>query len=195
MKTLICNCNGTMPLDTAALLTALNPRKNSTLPGIPASTPNSTLTPSTSGQVEAHYTALCRREAPQFQRAAKSGEPLLVACTQETRLFLELNQNTEGAASIEERPIHFVNIREMAGWSAEAKQATPKIAALIKVASLPPPEPVPAVEYRSEGRCLVMGAPEACEQAARLFTGAIEVTMLLTGPSRVAGRGVGAAWV
>ena len=134
---------------------------------------------------------MCRREAPQFQRAAKSGEPLLVACTQETRLFLELNQNTEGAASIEERPIHFVNIREMAGWSAEAKQATPKIAALIKVASLPPPEPVPAVEYRSEGRCLVMGAPEACEQAARLFTGAIEVTMLLTGPSRVAGRGVG----
>ena len=134
---------------------------------------------------------MCRREAPHFQRAAKSGEPLLVACTQETRLFLELNQNTEGAASIEERPIHFVNIREMAGWSAEAKQATPKIAALIQAASLPPPEPVAAVEYRSEGRCLVLGAPEACEQAARLFGDAIEVTMLLTAPSRVVGRGVG----
>ncbi len=113
-----------------------------------------------------------------------------MACTQETRLFLELNENTEGAASIEERPIHFVNIREMAGWSAEAKQATPKIAALIAAASLPPPEPVPAVEYRSEGRLLVVGAPEACEQAAGLFSDAIEVTMLLTAPSRVAGRGV-----
>ena len=106
-------------------------------------------------------------------------------------MFLELNENTEGAASIEERPIHFVNIREMAGWSAEAKQATPKIAALIAAASLPPPEPVPAVEYRSEGRCLVVGAPEACEQAAALFGDAIEVTMLLTAPSRVAGRGMG----
>ena len=112
-----------------------------------------------------------------------------MACTQETRLFLELNQNTEGAASIEERPIHFVNIREMAGWSAEAKQATPKIAALIQAALLPPPEPVPAVEYRSEGRCLVVGAPEDCEDAARLFGDAIEVTMLLTAPSRAAGRG------
>ncbi len=112
-----------------------------------------------------------------------------MACTQETRLFLELNQNTEGAASIEERPIHFVNIREMAGWSAEAKQATPKIAALIEAAWLPPPDPVPAVEYRSEGRCLVVGAPEACEEAAGLFAGDIEVTMLLTAPSRVAGRG------
>ena len=133
---------------------------------------------------------MCRREAPHFQRAAKSGEPLLIACTQETRLFLELNQNTEGAAPIEERPIHFVNIREMAGWSAEAKQATPKIVALIQAASLPPPEPVAAVEYRSEGRCLVVGAPEACEQAARLFGDAIEVTILLTAPARVGGRDV-----
>ena len=113
-----------------------------------------------------------------------------MACTQETRLFLELNQNTEGAASIEERPIHFVNIREMAGWSAEAKQATPKIAALIQAASLPPPEPVAAVEYRSEGRCLVVGAPEACEQAAKLFGDAIEVTILLTAPARVGGRDI-----
>ena len=133
---------------------------------------------------------MCRREAPHFQRAAKSGEPLLVACTQETRLFLELNQNTEGAAPIEERPIHFVNIREMAGWSAEAKQATPKIVALIQAASLPPPEPVAAVEYRSEGRCLVVGAPEACEQAAMLFGDAIEVTILLTAPARAGGRDV-----
>ena len=186
MKTLICNCNGTMPLDTAALLNALNSPKNPSLSGIPVKA----ITAPTANGVEAHYTALCRREAPQFQRAAKSGEPLLVACTQETRLFLELNQNTEGAASIEERPIYFVNIREMAGWSAEAKQATPKIAALIQAASLPPPEPVAAVEYRSEGRCLVVGAPEACEQAAKLFGDAIEVTILLTAPARVGGRDV-----
>jgi ferredoxin len=133
---------------------------------------------------------LCRREAPHFQRAAKSGEPLLVACTQESRLFLELNEHTEGALSVEERPIHFVNIREMAGWSAEAKQATPKIAALIAAAKLPPPEPVPAVEYRSAGRCLVMGAPEACEQAAGLLGDGLEVTILATAPAQTRGAGI-----
>ena len=133
---------------------------------------------------------MCRREAPQFQRAAKTGEPLLIACTQESRLFLELNEQTEGALSIQERPIHFVNIREMAGWSAEAKQASPKIAALIAAAKLPPPEPVPAVEYRSEGRCLVMGSPEACEQAASLLGEGIEAIVLVTAPSRSASFGI-----
>ena len=202
MKTLICNCNGTMPLDTAALIKALVPASN--LPQnpnqrpLPGAVPTSTTptTPSSADPVEAHFTALCRREAPQFQRAAKSGEPLLVACTQESRLFLELNQHTEGAPTVEERPIHFVNIREMAGWAAEAKQATPKIAALIAAAKLPLPEPVPAVEYRSEGRCLVIGAPEACEQAAGLLGDGLEVTILVTAPSlsllAMGGNGTGA---
>ena len=37
-----------------------------------------------------HYT-LCRREAPAFQRALKGdGEAVVVACTQEQRLFGEL---------------------------------------------------------------------------------------------------------
>ena len=54
--------------------------------------------------LETVHTLLCRREAPAFQRAARasgdSGEELLVACTQEQRLFLELNEETEGAASV-----------------------------------------------------------------------------------------------
>ena len=73
-----------------------------------------------------------------FQRAAKAtgeaGEPLLVACTQERRLFAELNEHTEGAAPLDVRPIHFVNIRETGGWSRDAKSATPKIAALLAAA-------------------------------------------------------------
>ena len=77
------------------------------------------------------HSVLCRREAPAFQRAAKataaSGEELLVACTQEQRLFLELNDQTEGAARVSERPIRFVNIRETGGWSRDAGSATPKI--------------------------------------------------------------------
>mgnify|MGYP002150708584 CR=1 FL=1 len=57
--------------------------------------------------LETLHSALCRREAPAFQRAAQastaSGDTLLVACTQEQRLFLELNEQTEGAAQVDHR--------------------------------------------------------------------------------------------
>ncbi len=168
MKTLICNCNQTLPLDAPALKRAL------------AKTPGA----STDG-LDVIHTLLCRREAGHFQRAAKettaSGDELLVACTQERRLFLELNQETEGAAGVQERPIHFVNIREAAGWSSEGAQATPKIAALIAAAQLPAPDPVPTVAYRSQGRCLVIGAPEAAERAALMLGDTLDVSLLLAG--------------
>jgi ferredoxin len=135
------------------------------------------------------HTLLCRREAGAFQRAAKataaSGDELLVACTQEQRLFLELNDETEGSARIEERPIHFVNIRETAGWSRDARSspgAMPKIAALIAAAQLPPPEAVPTVSYKSAGRCLVLGAADVAERAAAALADKLDVSVLVTTP-------------
>ncbi len=125
------------------------------------------------------HTLLCRREAGAFQRAAKAGDDLLVACTQESRLFLELNEQTEGAPSVAERPIRFVDIREAGGWSRDAKQATPKLAALIAAAQLPDPEPVATVSYRSLGRVLVIGAADAAERAAALLADRLEVSVLL----------------
>jgi ferredoxin len=158
MKTLICNCNRTMPLDSALLTKALG-----------ATTPQTV------------HTTLCRREAPDFQRAAKSGDDLLVACTQESRLFLELNQQTVGAPSVAERPIRFVNIRETGGWSKDAANATPKIAALIAAAQLPDPEPVPTVPYKSAGRCVVIGDASAAERAASMLGASLQVSLLVTG--------------
>ncbi len=158
-----------MPLDGPALGRAL------------AKTPNA----SPEG-LETVHTLLCRREAGTFQRAAKdtgrSGDELLVACTQEQRLFLELNDETEGAASVQERPIRFVNIRETAGWSKDAKSATPKIAALIAAAQLPAPEPVPTVTYRSSGRCLVIGGADAASRAAQMLSDKLDVTLLVDRP-------------
>ena len=124
---------------------------------------------------------LCRREAPAFQRAARDGEELLVACTQERRLFLELAEQSAGAPSVEERPIRFVNIRETALWSRDAKAATPKVAALLAAAALPDPEPVPTVGYRSQGRCLVIGPGEAAERAATMLGSGIDCTLLVNG--------------
>ena len=118
MKTLICDCNKTMPLDGPALIQALTPSR----PGAPDAADG----------LDTVHSMLCRREAGAFQRAAKDGDDLLVACTQESRLFLELNAETDGAPGVAERPIRFVNIRETGGWSKDAKAATPKIAALIK---------------------------------------------------------------
>ncbi len=79
MTTLICNCNQTMPLNPKALGEALD--EDLTL-----------------------HTTLCRRDAPAFQKACRSGDDLVVACTQESRLFTELSEQTEGAVSLDVRP-------------------------------------------------------------------------------------------
>jgi ferredoxin len=158
MTTLICNCNQTMPLDPKALGQALDEDLNL-------------------------HTTLCRRDAPAFQKACRSRDDLVVACTQESRLFNELSAQTEGAVDLDVRPIRFVNIRETGGWGREAKQATPKMAALLAAARLPEPEPVPTVSYTSEGRLLIIGPLERAEALAALVSDALDVTLLPTGGS------------
>jgi ferredoxin len=162
MTTLICNCNKTMPLDGPSLVKALGPDAGAGLDTV-------------------HQT-LCRREAAAFQRAAKRGDELLVACTQESRLFLDLNEQTVGARSVAERPIRFVNIRETGGWSKDAALATPKIAALIAMARLPDADPVPTVDYRSDGRLLVIGPADRAARAASLLQDKLDVSLLIQGP-------------
>jgi heterodisulfide reductase subunit A-like polyferredoxin len=129
------------------------------------------------------HTTLCRREAGQFQKAVKTGETVVVACTQEKRLFSELAEQTEGAIS----PIRFVNIRETGGWGREAEHATPKMAALLAAARLPEPEPVPTVTYKSEGRVLIIGAIDAAERAASFLADAMQVTIFAQGAGEAGG--------
>ncbi|MEP6738755.1 MAG: 4Fe-4S dicluster domain-containing protein [Caldimonas sp.] len=162
MTTLICDCNRTMPLDGPALARALGPDAGAGL--------------------ETVHSLLCRREAGAFQRAAKDGTELLVACTQESRLFLELAAATEGAPGQDERPIRFVNIRESAGWSKDANAATAKIAALLAVARMPEPDPVPTVSYASAGRVLVIGEAGRAMRAAAMLADKLDVSVLLQRP-------------
>ena len=86
MTTLICNCNQTLPLQTQTLGRVL-------------------------GEDLKEHTLLCRREAGAFQRAVQGQDTVVVACTQEQRLFSELAEQTQGAVA----PIRFVNLRENAG--------------------------------------------------------------------------------
>mgnify|MGYP003557346304 FL=1 len=129
------------------------------------------------------HSTLCRRDAGAFQRAIQSGEPVVVACTQEQRLFADLGQQTEGALS----PIRFVNIRETGGWSRDAGKASPKIAALLAAAHLPEPAPVPTVTFKSAGRLLIIGALDAAEQAAALVADVLDVTLFTQGPGNAGG--------
>ena len=147
----LCSCNGTMPVDAAALARALD------LAGTPAV-----------------RTMLCQKELAAF--AGDAAGDVVVACTQEARLFGDVAE--EGGKT---QTIRFVNLRETGGWSAEANAATPKIAALLALAGLPEPAPVPRVAYRSEGRLLIVGPAEPALDWAKSLSAHLGVTVLVTG--------------
>ena len=105
-RCLVCDCEGTMPLDGGALARALG----------------------TAVEPVVHH-QLCRRQIDAVRAVAGGGEELLIGCTQEAPLFAE----TLGAAA---PAAAFVNIRERAGWSEEGARATPKIAALLAEAAV-----------------------------------------------------------
>jgi len=151
-KTLkLCNCNRTIPLDAKALAAALK-----------------------SGAAPTIHTELCRKESGAFQATLRDSD-VLVACTQEAPLFTELANLAESKSEL-----RFFNIREAAGWSAEGKQATPKIAALIAAAAMAEPEPVPRVDYASGGQVLVIGPSAAALDWAARLAGTLEPSVLIT---------------
>jgi heterodisulfide reductase subunit A-like polyferredoxin len=147
----LCSCNGTMPLDRDALARALS------LSGAPVV-----------------RSMLCQKELNAF--AGNAAGDVVVACTQEAALFGQVAE--EGGRA---RTIRFVNIRENGGWSAEAAQATPKIAALLAMAGLPEPEPVERVTYRSKGELLIVGPADAAFHWADALSAQLAVTVLAAG--------------
>jgi ferredoxin len=112
---------------------------------------------------------LCRAELERVRDAAASGEAITIACTQEAPLFVE----------IDDAAMTFVNIRETAGWSRDAKAAGPKIAALIAAAGEAMPD-VPAVNLTSTGSTLLYGKDERAIEAARLLQDHLAVTVLIS---------------
>lgn len=122
-----------------------------------------------------HY-ALCGRELPVVEADLAAGRELVLSCTQETTLFGAVAEAAGAAARV-----RFFNIRESAGWSAEAAAATPKLAALIAAAAtLPEPEPVPGVTISAGRSLLIVGeAGAALGWAARLAS-SFEPAVLIT---------------
>ena len=151
-KTLLCNCNRTMSIDAKTIGAALQTEP-----------------------IPPPVTELCRRHVSTFEAAVKSGEDLVVACTQEAPLFTELHTQLQGAGSV-----RFVNIRESAGWSDEGQQAAPKMAALLALAGVAEPDPVPVVAYKSEGQVLIVGPAAVALDWAQRLSADLQVNVLLT---------------
>jgi ferredoxin len=152
---LLCSCEDTMPLDADAVRRGCR--------GADVKTAKQ----------------LCRAELERFRSAAAQGEQLIVGCTQEAPLFKE----TAGEGSATD--ISFVNVRETAGWSDQAADAGPKMAALI-AAALEPDAEVPLVSLASEGVILIYGRDEKAIEAGMLLKEHLDVTVLLSRPAEVA---------
>ena len=74
--------------------------------------------------------------------------------------------------------LSFVNIRETAGWSKDAKAAAPKMAALIAAAAEPVPD-YAFVGLSSEGVTVLYGKDEQAIEAANLLKDHLNLTVLI----------------
>jgi ferredoxin len=155
-KILVCSCEDTMPLDAETLRRGCRGSEIST----------------------AHQ--LCRAEIERFHAVAAEGGPITVGCTQEAPLFSELAVEMGGEAQIS-----FANIRETAGWSADAATAAPKMAALLAAAAEPSPD-TPYMTLESEGVILVYGRDERAIEAASLLKEHLDVTVMIAPPAALA---------
>jgi ferredoxin len=152
---LICSCDDTMPLDADAIRLACRGAQVTT----------------------AHQ--LCRAELARFRAMAGEAAPLTVGCTQEAALFSDVAAEGERAT-----PITFANIRETAGWSRDAAQAGPKMAALLAASAEPMPD-VPFVTLESEGVVLIYGRDEQAIEAGNRLKEHLDVTVLIKPPAAI----------
>lgn len=167
---LVCDCEGTMPIDGEALAKACGQGD------------------AAEGDLKV-ATHLCRRQIEEFQRvagiAAEADETLLVACTQEAPLFLETGDDLPHAPRMA-----FTNIREKAGWSDAGKDKkaggnlTAKMAALLSEAAMDLAG-ARSVSMKSDGTALVLGRGDDAIQAAKTLARKLNVTLILEGASEV----------
>lgn len=152
---LICSCDDTMPLDGTAVRKAC------------------------CDAVVVEGRQLCRAELDRFRKTTAGGSDITVACTQEAPLFGEIAEEMDSGGAL-----GFVNIRETAGWSNDAKAAGPKMAALIAAAAEPVPD-YAFVNLNSDGVTLIYGRDEQAVEAAELLKEHLDVTVLIKPPADV----------
>jgi ferredoxin len=146
---LLCSCEGTMPLGPDTVAKGCKGAKIVTA------------------------THLCGPELDLFRKTAAEGA-VTVACTAQRTLFEEVAEDDQLQASLT-----YANVRETAGWSAEAAQAAPKMAAILAMAAIPVPAAA-AVTFNSDGVALIYGPGQVALDAAAALEDRLNITVLLS---------------
>ncbi len=148
-KILVCDCEKTMHMENAKLTTLLDEDHDLSF-----------------------HTQLCRRQVNSYEEQIQSGS-CLVACTQETPVFLEIAEENE-----REDAIRFVNIRERAGWSTDKENITAKMAALLAEASYEN-DPPKVRTLTSDGLCFIYGVGQVAVDVALKLSRHLTVSLIL----------------
>ena len=117
------------------------------------------------------FTGLCTDQIDHAAKAISEGD-VVIACQQEAHRFIALAEDIDANAP------DFVDIRDRAGWTDDAGDTTPKMAALIADAALTPPAQK-SFDIITEGTCLIVGAADVALSAAEKLKEALAVTVLL----------------
>src|SRR5207253_8084483 len=153
---IICSCEDTMPLAVGAVRRGCRGKEVTTA------------------------RQLCRSELDRFRALAGDAAPLTVGCTQEAPLFSEVAAE-KGRTS----PIGYANLRETAGWSSDAAEAGPKMAALLAAAAEPLPD-VPLIDIESGNVVLIYGRGAEAVDAGTLLKEHLDVTVIIEPPAAIA---------
>lgn len=118
------------------------------------------------------YTALCTSQQDQATQAMASGD-LILACGQEQSVFIDLADELD-------LPVpEFLDLRDRAGWSKQADNVAPKMAALVAEALLPAAM-TRTVDVVSQGVCLIAGAGAVILPLAEQLSETLTVTAVIT---------------
>ncbi|MEI8144595.1 MAG: 4Fe-4S binding protein [Alphaproteobacteria bacterium] len=156
---LVCSCEETMPLHQDAVARAC------------------------SGEVRT-ADHLCRKQLDLFKTVLARGGDVTVACTQEAPLFSETADDMGFGGRLT-----FANVREHAGWSADAANAGAKTAALIAAAEEAMP-PIQLVTLESKGVALIYGRDEPAIDIAQRLADSLDITVLVNRPGEITPRAV-----
>lgn len=127
------------------------------------------------------HTGLCTTEVQAAAEAISTGEAI-ICCGQEEAFFTALADEIDAPAPA------LLDLRDRAGWSADAAPKLPKMAALVAEASLPQGG-AKTVDVISEGICLILGSEDVAIAAAEKLKDLLTVTVLLDAqPEQVTSR-------
>ncbi len=102
----------------------------------------------------------------------KDYKNIVIACTQEKKIFNQKLENNN-------KNLKFVNIRELAGWTKDEKNVTPKILSILNSLTVSDDYFTHKVEMSSRGRISIIGEENNAYDTAVKLSKRLDVTLIL----------------